>query len=74
MAQLALAWVLGQGGDIIPIPGTGVIDHMVENAGAGDIQLSAEIVVELDELINDEVVVGDRYSRVLMESVDSERD
>ena len=74
MAQLALAWLLAQGNDIIPIPGTGVIDHMVENAGAGDIQLSAEIVVELDELINDEVVVGDRYSRVLMESVDSERD
>lgn len=73
MAQLSLAWLLAQD-DLIPIPGTSNIEHMRENAKAGDIKLSTETIVELDQLINDETVSGDRYSKVLMESVDSERD
>ena len=74
MAQLSLAWLLAKGEDIIPIPGTSNIDHMLENAGAGDIQLSQGMVEQLDQLINDETVKGTRYSKALMESVDSERD
>ena len=74
MAQLSLAWLLSKGEDIIPIPGTSNIDHMHENAEAGDIQLSLEIVEQLDQLINDKTVMGTRYTQALMESVDSERD
>jgi len=74
MAQLALAWVLAQGDDMVPIPGTKNIDHMKENAGAGDIKLNQNTVDELDTLINDKTVQGDRYSKILMDTIDSERD
>ena len=74
MAQLALAWVLAQGEDIIPIPGTSNIAHMTENAGAGDLKLLADTIIELDQLINDETISGARYSDALMASIDSEKD
>ncbi len=74
MAQLALAWLLAQGDDIIPIPGTKHFDFLVENAGAGDIRLDAETVAELDRLINEETVTGDRYTARLMKLMDSEQD
>ena len=74
MAQLSLAWLLAKGEDIIPIPGTSNLSHLNENAEAGDIKLSSEIVEELDLLINDDVVKGDRYNEMLMKTVDSERD
>jgi aryl-alcohol dehydrogenase-like predicted oxidoreductase len=74
MAQLALAWLLAQGEDIIPIPGTSSIAHMEENAAAGDLKLSVDTVARLDELINDETVAGARYTDALMASIDSEKD
>ena len=75
MAQLALAWILARHGNrMIPIPGTKDIDHMRENAGAGDISLSDEVVQTLDELINETTVEGRRYTDALMASTDSERD
>ena len=79
MAQLALAWVLGQRDSagnktIIPIPGTKHIDYMHDNAGAGDIELDQVTLDELDTLINEETVVGRRYTDALMASTDSERD
>jgi aryl-alcohol dehydrogenase-like predicted oxidoreductase len=74
MAQLALAWLLARDGGLIPIPGTKHMDWLEENAGAGDIHLSAESVAELDRLINHDTVVGDRYTPGLMRSVDSEND
>ncbi|NKB77875.1 MAG: aldo/keto reductase [Gammaproteobacteria bacterium] len=73
MAQLALAWLLAQD-DLIPIPGTKCIDHMIENAGAGDITLSSSAVQQLDELINEETVAGRRYSDGMMDRIDSEKD
>ena len=74
LAQLALAWLLAQGDNIIPIPGTGNIDHMLENVGAGDLTLEQTVIDELDQLINEKTVSGRRYTDALMESVDSERD
>jgi aryl-alcohol dehydrogenase-like predicted oxidoreductase len=74
MAQLALAWLLAQGDDIVPIPGTCHMDWMLENAGAGDITLDQETTAELDQLINEETVAGNRYTDALMQSVDSEQD
>ena len=75
MAQLALAWILArENRTMIPIPGTKDVAHMHENAGAGDIQLDADIVQRLDELINEDTVRGRRYIDTLMDSTDSERD
>lgn len=74
MAQLALAWLLARGDNIIPIPGTKHVDYMIENAGAGDITLDQETVEELDQLINEDTVYGDRYQSALMGSIDSEKD
>ncbi|MEM7208179.1 MAG: aldo/keto reductase [Pseudomonadota bacterium] len=75
MAQLALAWVLARHGRrMIPIPGTKDIQHMRENAAAGDIVLDDEIVSRLDALINESTVVGTRYTEAGMKAADSERD
>jgi len=75
MAQLALAWLLARHDQtMIPIPGTKHIDFMLENAGAGDIQLSTETVAALDALINEDTITGDRYTEDRMRSADSERD
>ena len=75
MAQLALAWILARAdGTMIPIPGTRSMDHMLDNAGAGDIQLDSATVSALDKLINEGTVAGDRYSERIMTSIDSEQD
>jgi len=75
MAQLALAWLLARADrTMIPIPGTRSMEHMIENAGAGDIELDDETVASLDGLINENTVVGDRYIERLMTSIDSEKD
>jgi len=74
MAQLALAWLLAQGSNIVPIPGTKHMDWMIENAGAGEITLDAATVDELDRLINEDTVAGYRYTDALMASTDSEKD
>ncbi|MDJ0782630.1 MAG: aldo/keto reductase [Desulfosarcinaceae bacterium] len=50
-AQLALAWLLHQGGDIVPIPGTRSIDRLTENAVAVDVALDGETMAELDRLM-----------------------
>ena len=75
MAQLALAWILARHGNkMIPIPGTKDVKHMHENAGAGDIRLSNDVVQALDALINEYTVAGRRYTDALMASTDSEKD
>ncbi|MDH7461777.1 aldo/keto reductase [Chitinophagaceae bacterium 26-R-25] len=61
-AQLALAWVLAQGDDIIPIPGTKKRKYLQENAGAVDIKLSAADLQAINELLNKYPDVGQRYS------------
>ena len=60
-SQLALAWVLAQGEDIVPIPGTKRRKYLEENAAAVDIQLSAAQVEELDSIFPADAVAGERY-------------
>jgi aryl-alcohol dehydrogenase-like predicted oxidoreductase len=48
--QLALAWVLAQGEDIVPIPGTKRIEYLEENVGALDVQLSSDELAQIDEI------------------------
>ncbi|MBB2751382.1 UNVERIFIED_ORG: aryl-alcohol dehydrogenase-like predicted oxidoreductase [Rhizobium aethiopicum] len=61
-AQLALAWVLSQGDDIVPIPGARKLHHLEQNAAAADIVLSAAELEHLDEAIPAAQVAGKRYS------------
>lgn len=61
-AQLALAWLLAQGENIIPIPGTKRIKYLEENAGAVDIELSPEDMVSIEQLLIKYPNVGNRYN------------
>jgi aryl-alcohol dehydrogenase-like predicted oxidoreductase len=60
-AQLALAWVLAQGNDIVPIPGTKRIKYLEENLGALNVSLGDDDLHELDTALPPGVAVGDRY-------------
>ena len=61
-AQLALAWVLAQGDDIVPIPGTKKRKYLEENAAAVDISLSKEELKNIEKLISKYPNIGNRYS------------
>ena len=61
-AQLALAWVLAQGDNIIPIPGTKRRKYLEENAGAADVILSQEHIEEIEGLLKKYPNIGPRYS------------
>ena len=65
-AQLALTWVLAQGDDIIPIPGTKRRKYLDENAVAGEIRLSQEDLARLDEAFPKDVAAGQRYPEHVM--------
>ena len=60
--QLALAWLLAQGDDVVPIPGTRRLDRIAENAAAADIQLSPAELERLDLAVRPEAWAGDRRS------------
>jgi aryl-alcohol dehydrogenase-like predicted oxidoreductase len=67
--QLALAWVLAQGEDIVPIPGTKRRKYMEENAAAADVSLTPNLVEELNEIFPPEAAAGDRYAPAAMTTV-----
>jgi aryl-alcohol dehydrogenase-like predicted oxidoreductase len=60
--QLALAWVLAQGDDVVPIPGTKRRSYLEENAGAVAVQLSDDDLARLDAIAPPDVAVGGRYA------------
>jgi len=60
-SQLALAWVMAQGDDIVPIPGTKRRKYLEEDAAAADIRLTKEEMADLDEIAPKGVAAGDRY-------------
>jgi aryl-alcohol dehydrogenase-like predicted oxidoreductase len=60
-SQLALAWVLHQGEDVVAIPGTKRVRYLEENAAAADIRLSAEDLARLDAAAPPGATAGDRY-------------
>jgi aryl-alcohol dehydrogenase-like predicted oxidoreductase len=66
-AQLALAWVMARGDDVVPIPGTKSPRRLEENAAAAEIDLSADDVRELDDAISPDAVRGSRYHEEMME-------
>jgi aryl-alcohol dehydrogenase-like predicted oxidoreductase len=60
--QLALAWVMAQGDDVSPIPGTRKVERMAENAAAADIVLSPEDIAAIESAFPFEAVEGGRYT------------
>ena len=60
-AQLALAWVLAQGDDVVPIPGTKRRKYLQENIGALDVILTREDLTRIDKVAPHEAVAGARY-------------
>ena len=68
-AQLALAWVLAQGEDIVPIPGTKHVRLLEENVGALDVRLSADELVQIDRLLPKGAAAGERYAPAQMRAV-----
>ena len=72
LAQLAIAWLLHRGDHIIPIPGTTNVSHLAEDLKAASITLDAATMAKLDELINQNTVVGSRYNEQANSEVDTE--
>ncbi len=61
-ARVALAWLLAQGDDIVPIPGTKRVGFLEDNAGASDLELSAAQLQRITELVPKDAVAGARYA------------
>jgi aryl-alcohol dehydrogenase-like predicted oxidoreductase len=70
-AQLALAWLLHQGDDVAPIPGTKRVKYLEENVAAADIELSDEQLRALDEAVPVGVIAGERYAEGGMQTVEN---
>lgn len=68
-AQLALAWVLAQGDDIVPIPGTKRRTYLEENVKAVEVELTAEDLARINEVARSHAVAGTRYPEAAMSSV-----
>ena len=68
-AQLALAWVLAQGEDIVPIPGTKHVKYLDENIGALEVKLTSEDLKRLDAILPPGAAAGERYHVRGMETV-----
>lgn len=65
-AQLALAWLLAQGGDVVPIPGTRNAERLAENAAAVDVALSADELKAIDAILPPDAAAGLRYPEAQM--------
>ncbi|GAA5977741.1 hypothetical protein JCM11641_001395 [Rhodosporidiobolus odoratus] len=69
-SQLCLAWLIAQGDNIIPIPGTKSEKYLLENFASADINLTKEEVAEVRKVMADNEVVGERYMKELMGTLD----
>ncbi|MGB6486576.1 MAG: aldo/keto reductase [Steroidobacteraceae bacterium] len=69
-AQLALAWILAKGGDIVPIPGTKRRTYLEANAAAADIHLTPAEIAELEKAVPKNAVAGERYAAEMMQTID----
>jgi aryl-alcohol dehydrogenase-like predicted oxidoreductase len=67
--QLALAWLLAQGNDVAPIPGTKRRKYLAENLGAADVELTADELAALDAAFPPDAVSGQRYTQGGMDLV-----
>lgn len=72
VAQLALAWLLAQGTDVVAIPGTVSLEHLREDLDAEQVQLSAVDVERVDAIVNHSTVRGHRYGPEARKQADTE--
>jgi aryl-alcohol dehydrogenase-like predicted oxidoreductase len=70
-SQLALAWVLAQGEDIVPIPGTKRVKYLEENVVALDVTLSADDLAQIEKFLPKGAVAGQRYNEQMMRLIDA---
>ena len=68
-SQLAIAWVLAQGDDVVPIPGTKRRSYLEENLGALDVELTPEDLAAIEEVTPRGSVAGERYNPEMMANV-----
>ncbi len=68
--QVALAWLLARGDDIVPIPGTKRRTNLEQNVAAADVALAPADIARLDEALRPDAVSGDRYGEKMMAMVD----
>ena len=68
--QLALAWLLAQGEDIVPIPGTRRIKYLEENTAAAEVELTAEDLARIEAVIPRGAAAGERYPEPMMNAID----
>jgi aryl-alcohol dehydrogenase-like predicted oxidoreductase len=68
--QIALAWLLHKGDDVVPIPGTKRPQYLEENVGAAAVSLSADDMKKLDAALSPEKIAGPRYNERNMQYVD----
>ena len=73
VAQLAIAWVMAQGEDIVPLIGARRRDQLAEALGAADLRLTPEDVAEIERIVPKDAVAGERYAAAQMAHLDSER-
>ncbi len=72
LAQLCLAWLMQKDPTIVSIPGTTSPDHMLENALAARVTLSAAVMARIETTVNGSTVTGPRYAPAMQASVDTE--
>ena len=72
-SQLALAWVLAQGDDIVPIPGTKHVHYLEDNVGALNVSLTPDDLRQLEEVFPHGAAAGPRYPEQMMAMLDSRR-
>jgi aryl-alcohol dehydrogenase-like predicted oxidoreductase len=70
-AQLALAWVLAQGEDVVPIPGTKRLKYLEDNMGAARVTLAKDELAEIDRLFPPGAAAGQRYAEGAMRMLDT---
>ena len=69
-AQVAIAWLLAQKSWIVPIPGTRRVDHLTENLGALNIQLTRDDLLAMEQQFSQLTVHGERMSEMHMQQID----
>lgn len=70
-SQLAIAWTLAQGDDIVPIPGTKRRKYLEQNAAAVDVKLTSEELEQIEEVFPQDAAAGLRYPEAMMKSVNA---
>jgi aryl-alcohol dehydrogenase-like predicted oxidoreductase len=73
VAQIAIAWVLSRGSDIVPLVGARRRDRLAESAGAMAVALSTADLAQIEQAVPVDAVAGDRYAAMLMTHLDSEK-